>query len=86
MLGQTPNDQKQHVACPIDHNALEDALRKSVKPTGGPSNGGFDNQEWAAVVNRDGKVCAIAHSGEAVDDQWLASRAIAAEKANTANA
>ena len=92
VLGQTTetasqsNDQKQHVACPIDHNALADALRKSVKPTGGPSNGGFDNQEWAAVVNRDGKVCAIAHSGEAVDDQWLASRAIAAEKANTANA
>jgi hypothetical protein len=31
-------------------------------------------------------VCAIAFSGKKADDQWLGSRAIAAEKANTANA
>lgn len=90
VLGQTSGsigtDPVQKVACPVEHGALEDALKKSVKPAGGPSNGGFDNNEWAAIVNRDGKVCAVAHSGKNVDDQWPGSRAIAAEKANTANA
>lgn len=73
-------------ACPIDHDKLADILKKSVKPGGGPSNGGFDNNEWAAVVNRQGLVCAVAFSGNKPEDQWLGSRAIAAEKANTANA
>jgi uncharacterized protein GlcG (DUF336 family) len=72
--------------CPLTHDKLVDALKKSVKPTGGPSNGGFDNNEWAAVVNRQGVVCAVARSGDSTDAQWLGSRAIAAEKANTANA
>jgi uncharacterized protein GlcG (DUF336 family) len=73
-------------SCPVDHDHLADILKKSVKPSGGPSNGGLDNNEWAAVVNRQGIVCAVAHSGQKVDDQWLGSRAIAAAKANTANA
>ena len=47
---------------------------------------GLDNNEWAALVNRDGAVCAVAFSGGKPDDQWPGSRAIAAEKANTANA
>jgi uncharacterized protein GlcG (DUF336 family) len=72
--------------CPVSHDQLVLALKQSVKPTGGPSNGGFDNNEWAAVVDRDGMVCAMAYSGEKVNDQWLASRGIAAEKATTANA
>jgi uncharacterized protein GlcG (DUF336 family) len=63
-----------------------DALKKSVKASGGPSNGGFDNNEWASVVARDGTVCAVAFSGGTVGDQWPGSRAISAEKANTANA
>jgi uncharacterized protein GlcG (DUF336 family) len=57
-----------------------------VKPSGGPSTGGLDNSEWAALVARDGAVCAVAFSGAKPDDQWPGSRAIAAEKANTANA
>lgn len=73
-------------SCPVKHDQLLDILKKSVKPSGGPSNGGLDNNEWAAVVNRQGVVCAVAYSGEKVDDQWLGSRAIAVEKANTANA
>src|ERR1700760_694502 len=72
--------------CPADHDTLEKALKASVKPSGGPSNGGLDNNEWAALVNRDGAVCAVAFSGGKPDDQWPGSRAIAAEKANTANA
>ena len=71
--------------CPVDHDHLTAALRASVKPSGGPTNGGLDNNEWAAVVDRSGVLCAIAFSGGKVDDQWLSSRAIAAEKANTAN-
>ncbi len=73
-------------ACPVGQEKLADALRRSVKASGGPSNGGFDNNQWAAVVGRDGTVCAVAHSGAAWGDQWLGSRVIAAQKANTANA
>ena len=72
--------------CPADHDKLEKALKASVKPSGGPTNGGFDNNEWAALVTREGVVCAVAMSGGKPDDQWLGSRAIAAEKASTANA
>lgn len=72
--------------CPADHDKLEKALKSSVKPGGGPSNGGFDNNEWGVLVTRDGAICAVAMSGASADDQWLGSRAIAAEKANTANA
>src|SRR3954451_17004485 len=80
-------DQPQPgMSCPVDHDKLADILKKSVKSGGGPSNGGLDNNEWAAVVNRQGVVCAIAYSGGKVDDQGLGSRATAAEKANTANA
>ena len=72
--------------CPVTHDQLAQALRASVKPSGGPGNGGLDNNEWAAVVARDGTVCAVAFSGGKADDQWPGSRAVAAEKANTANA
>jgi uncharacterized protein GlcG (DUF336 family) len=82
---QNPNGAGS-ASCPVDHDRLADILKKSVKPAGGPSNGGLDNNEWAAVVNRDGIVCAVAFSGNKPDDQWPGSRAIAAEKANTANA
>ncbi len=70
--------------CPITHDQLATALKAAVKPSGGPSNGGLDNNEWAAIVNRDGNVCAVAFSGASWKDQWLGSRPIAVEKANTA--
>lgn len=72
--------------CPASHDDLTRALKAAVKPSGGPSNGGFDNNEWAALVSRDGTICAVTFSGSKPDDQWPGSRAIAAEKANTANA
>jgi uncharacterized protein GlcG (DUF336 family) len=53
---------------------------------GASKNGGLGNQEWAAVVNRDGIVCAVVFSGNSRGDQWPGSRVIAASKANTANA
>ena len=74
-----------------DCSGLPDAGRlrsvvQSVVKEGAAKNGGMGNQEWAAVVNRDGIVCAIIFSGTTRSDEWPGSRAIAAEKANTANA
>ena len=65
-----------------------DLLRKtlqSVVKEGSSKNGGLGNQEWAAVVNRDGIVCAVVFSGTNRSQEWPGSRVIAAEKANTAN-
>src|SRR5690348_14415631 len=59
---------------------------QSVVKDGASKNSVLGNQEWAAVVNRDGVVCAIVFSGTTRSDQWPGSRVIAAEKANTANA
>jgi uncharacterized protein GlcG (DUF336 family) len=72
--------------CPIDHPKLAAALKASVKASGGPANGGFENHEWASIVARDGVVCAVAFSGDQPADQWPGSRAIAMQKASTANA
>ena len=73
-----------------DCSAVPDATRlrgvlQSIVKQGSEKNGGLGNQEWAAVVNRDGIVCAIVFSGTTRGDQWPGSRLIAAEKANTAN-
>jgi hypothetical protein len=65
---------------------LQNALKASVKPSGGPSNGGLDLNMWATIVSDDGTVCAVAYSGKSYSDQWLGSRVISAQKANTANA
>ena len=56
-------------SCPVTYESLLNALQASVKPSGGPGNGGFDSDEWAAVVAQDGAICAIAYSGHAVGDQ-----------------
>ena len=71
---------------PISHQSLLTALKASIKPCGGPSNGGMDNHMWAAAVDRNGIVLAVCYSGNALGDQWPGSRAIAISKANTANA
>lgn len=63
---------------------LRSAVQGVVRQ-GAAKNGGLGNQEWAAVVNRDGVVCAIVFSGTTRADQWPGSRVIAAEKASTAN-
>jgi len=48
-------------------------------------NGGLNNNMWATIVNADGIVCAVAFSGSNRREQWLLSRVISAQKANTAN-
>lgn len=70
----------------VSYAALKQALKASIKPSGGPGNGGLDNHMWAAVVDRNGIVQAVCYSGVELGDQWPGSRAIAIEKANTANA
>lgn len=82
MLPVTVHAQ-QPARCPVNHDQLVQALRQSVKASGGPDNGGLPVNEWAAVVNRLGDICTVAFSGAKPTDQWLGSRAIAAEKANT---
>jgi uncharacterized protein GlcG (DUF336 family) len=72
--------------CPVNHDQLAQALRASVKASGGPANGGFENHEWATVVDRTGTVCMVAYSGSKADDQWPGSRAISVQKAHAANA
>lgn len=66
-----------------DHASLQTTLA-GVVTSGG--NGGLGNHMWATLVDRDGIVCAVAFTGEDRGDQWLGSRVISAQKANTANA
>jgi uncharacterized protein GlcG (DUF336 family) len=64
------------------HAALKTALDAAVLA----ETSGLDFDMWATVVNRDGVVCAVAFSGGDRGAQWPGSRAISAQKANTANA
>jgi uncharacterized protein GlcG (DUF336 family) len=79
VIAQTPN-----CAGLPDAGHLKQVVQSVVRE-GASKNGGMGNQEWAAVVNRDGIVCAIVFSGTTASDEWPGSRMIAAEKANTAN-
>lgn len=64
------------------YSDLQNALKEVVKE----QNGGFSLNMWATVVDRDGVVKAVVFSGNDRGDQWPGSRAISAQKANTANA
>src|SRR6266403_2710638 len=63
-----------------------DQLRTALEGARAQSNGGFNLDMWATVVNRDGIVCGVAFTGNSRGDQWPGSRVISAQKANTANA
>jgi uncharacterized protein GlcG (DUF336 family) len=55
--------------------------------TGGNAGGLFQGTRmWVAVVNRDGKLCAVANSQDDPSQVWPGSQAIAKAKAYTANA
>ncbi|MFL6824842.1 MAG: hypothetical protein ACJ8E2_00095 [Bradyrhizobium sp.] len=62
---------------------LKTALANVVAAGG---NGGLGFNMWGTLVATDGTVCAVAFSGSGFVDQWLGSRVISAQKANTANA
>ena len=65
-----------------DWTSLKTALTAAVAA----ESSGLDLQMWATLVDRDGVVCAVAFSGTNRGAQWLGSRVISAQKANTANA
>src|SRR3954468_24715638 len=62
------------------------ALHGALEAARAATNGGFNLEMWATVVNRDGVVCAVTFTGTNRGDQWPGSRVISAQKANTANA
>lgn len=65
-----------------NHKVLKKALEKARQE----SNGGLNLDMWATTVDRSGIVCSVAFSGGHFDSQWVGSRVISAQKANTANA
>jgi uncharacterized protein GlcG (DUF336 family) len=65
-----------------DYATLKAALVSAVTA----ETSGLNNHMWATIVDRTGVVCAVAFSGSGLGSQWLGSRVISAQKANTANA
>lgn len=63
-----------------------DALKKALTEARQAKNGGLNLDMWGTVVDRSGVVCAVAYTGTNEGAQWPGSRAISAQKANTANA
>jgi len=63
------------------NGALKNALTQAVVAEAS----GLNLNMWATIVARDGTVCAVAFSGNSSGSQWLGSRVISAQKANTAN-
>src|SRR4051812_32556869 len=60
-------------------------LKKALDGATAEEKSGLNNQMWGTIVGRDGTVCAVAFSGKDRGAQWLGSRVISAQKANTAN-
>jgi len=60
-------------------------LRAALVQAVQDESSGLDFNMWGTIVDRDGTVCAVAFSGGNFTDQWLGSRVISAQKANTAN-
>jgi uncharacterized protein GlcG (DUF336 family) len=64
----------------------ESALGVALLSAVATETSGLDFQMWGTIVDRDGIVCGVVFSGADRGAQWPGSRAIAAQKANTANA
>jgi uncharacterized protein GlcG (DUF336 family) len=82
--------QSVFAACTdVSRASLESAVAAAA--TGGKSaTGGYGLSMWATMVDETGKVCHVVTSGvsgaTAGNNEWLGSRVISAQKANTANA
>lgn len=61
-------------------------FKKTLTEARKTKNGGLNLDMWGTIVDRSGRVCVVAFTGEKYDSQWLGSRVISAQKANTANA
>jgi uncharacterized protein GlcG (DUF336 family) len=62
-----------------------DDLKAALTAATAEDNGFLANHMWGTIVDRDGVVCAVAFTGPDRTNQWLGSRVISAQKANTAN-
>ncbi|MCC6859189.1 MAG: heme-binding protein [Bryobacterales bacterium] len=60
-------------------------LKSALAAATASETSGLNHHMWATLVDRDGNVCAVAFSGVNRGAQWLGSRVISAQKANTAN-
>lgn len=80
------DDSRRSVNCRDLPTAAQ--LRTWLNAAGGPTAGGlFEGKRmWAAVVNRDGELCAAITSTSDPRGVWPGSQAIAKSKAYTANA
>jgi uncharacterized protein GlcG (DUF336 family) len=83
---QTPNSSYINVAAACSELPTHAQLQSALAAARAQSNGGFNLDMWGTIVNRDGVVCAVAFTGNNRGSQWPGSRAISAQKANTANA
>src|SRR5450755_4489263 len=64
-----------------NYSTLKAALTQAVAT----ETSGLNFHMWGTIVDRNGIVCAVVFSGSTVGSQWLGSRVISAQKANTAN-
>jgi uncharacterized protein GlcG (DUF336 family) len=66
------------------------ALQNAAAYAKNQSTGGYGLDMWVTFVDETGKVCAVVTTGatgaSAGNSEWLGSRVISAQKANTANA
>ena len=62
------------------------ALKSALIAARSAENSGLNAQQWAAVVNRYGFVCAVAYTGNDATSQLGIGRVSAAMRANTGNA
>jgi uncharacterized protein GlcG (DUF336 family) len=83
---QAPNTSSVDVASACKLLPTHSQLKSALAAARGQANGGFNLDMWGTIVNRDGVVCAVAFTGSNRGSQWPGSRAISAQKANTANA
>ncbi len=71
----------------ISYAQLQNAANAALA---GADTGGLGLNMWATFVNETGNVCAVVNTGTkgklAGNSQWLGSRVISAQKANTGNA
>lgn len=67
-------------------NDVRAALTGALVTALGDGPVGLDNDMWASIVDVNGIVCAVVNSGGGGGNQWLGSRVISAQKANSANA
>lgn len=77
-----------YAACSdVSRDALQNAANTVFANA---SSGGFGLNMWVTMVDETGKVCHVVNTGAdgaaSGNQQWLGSRVISAQKANTANA